>query len=99
MDYEAFLATGDPDFDYALPGDEWDALSLHYTSGTTGNPKGDVYPHRGAYMLALGTVLTWRPPPHPVSRWTLTRFHSNGWGVCWTIATAAGPSVRSPTGH
>src|SRR3546814_6700948 len=75
MDYEAFLATGDPDFDYALPGDEWDAISLNYTSGTTGNPKGVVYHHRGAYLLALGNVLTWSLPPHPVYLWTLPMFH------------------------
>src|SRR3546814_12225842 len=75
MEYEAFLATGDPDFDYALPGDEWDAISLNYTSGTTGNPKGVVYHHRGAYLLAPGNVLTWSLPPHPVHLWTLPMFH------------------------
>src|SRR3546814_3897048 len=93
MDYEAFLATGDPDFDYALPGDEWDAISLNYTSGTTGNPKGVVYHHRGAYLLALGNVLTWSLPPHPVYLWTLPMFHCNGWCFPWTIAAVAGTSV------
>src|SRR3546814_8311629 len=97
MDYEAFLATGDPDFDYALPGDEWDAISLNYTSGTTGNPKGVVYHHRGAYLLALGNVLTWSLPPHPVYLWTLPMFHCNGWCFPWTIAAVAGTRSEKHT--
>ncbi len=92
-DYEAFLEEGDPDFPYALPADEWDAISLSYTSGTTGNPKGVVYHHRGAYLLAVGNVLTWRLPADPVYLWTLPMFHCNGWCFPWTLAAVAGTSV------
>src|ERR1043166_3776682 len=69
-DYETFLAGGDPDFAWAMPGDEWDAIALNYTSGTTGNPKGVVYHHRGAYLLAIGNVLTGSMPKHCVYLWT-----------------------------
>jgi len=93
MEYEAFLATGDANFDWSLPADEWDAISLNYTSGTTGNPKGVVYHHRGAYLLALGNILTWNLPPHPVYLWTLPMFHCNGWCFPWTLAAVAGTSV------
>ncbi len=93
IEYEAFLATGDADFEWSLPGDEWDAISLNYTSGTTGNPKGVVYHHRGAYLLALGNILTWSLPPHPVYLWTLPMFHCNGWCFPWTLAAVAGTSV------
>jgi fatty-acyl-CoA synthase len=92
-EYEDFLATGDPDFDWALPGDEWDAISLNYTSGTTGNPKGVVYHHRGAYLLALGNAFAWNIKPHPVYLWTLPMFHCNGWCFPWTLAATAGTSV------
>jgi len=92
-DYEAFLAEGDPGFPYALPADEWDAISLNYTSGTTGNPKGVVYHHRGAYLLAVGNVLTWRLGSDPVYLWTLPMFHCNGWCFPWTLAAVAGTSV------
>ncbi len=92
-DYEAFLAGGDPDYAWALPGDEWDAIALNYTSGTTGNPKGVVYHHRGAYMNAVGNVLTWAMPHHPVYLWTLPMFHCNGWCFPWTVAAMAGTNV------
>jgi len=93
MEYEAFLETGDADFDWSLPVDEWDAISLNYTSGTTGNPKGVVYHHRGAYLLALGNILTWGLPQHPTYLWTLPMFHCNGWCFPWTLAAVAGTSV------
>jgi fatty-acyl-CoA synthase len=93
MEYEAFLATGDPGFEWSLPADEWDSISLNYTSGTTGNPKGVVYHHRGAYLLAVGNILTWGLPQHPVYLWTLPMFHCNGWCFPWTLAAVAGTSV------
>ena len=79
LDYEAFLAEGDPAFTEITPADEWDAIALNYTSGTTGNPKGVVYHHRGAYLNALGNILVWSMPTHPVYLWTLPMFHCNGW--------------------
>ncbi|HET6222689.1 MAG TPA: acyl-CoA synthetase [Dongiaceae bacterium] len=93
MDYEAFLATGDPEFAWAGPADEWQAISLNYTSGTTGNPKGVVYHHRGAYLLALGNAQVWSMPPQPVYLWTLPMFHCNGWCFPWTITALAGTHV------
>ena len=93
MEYEAFLETGDPEFAWAPPADEWDSISLNYTSGTTGNPKGVVYHHRGAYLLGIGNILTWNLPPHPVYLWTLPMFHCNGWCFPWTLAAVAGTSV------
>jgi fatty-acyl-CoA synthase len=93
IEYEAFLETGDADFAWTLPGDEWDAISLNYTSGTTGYPKGVVYHHRGAYLLALGNVFAWDMNPHPVYLWTLPMFHCNGWCFPWTLAAMAGTSV------
>ncbi len=93
MEYEAFIEGGDPAFEWSPPGDEWDSISLNYTSGTTGKPKGVVYHHRGAYMLALGNILTWNLPPHPVYLWTLPMFHCNGWCFPWTLAAVAGTSV------
>jgi fatty-acyl-CoA synthase len=93
MDYEAFIAQGDPEFAWEMPGDEWDAISLNYTSGTTGNPKGVVYHHRGAYLNALGNVLVWNMPPHPVYLWTLPMFHCNGWCFPWTVTALAGTHV------
>ncbi len=92
-DYEAFLETGDPAFEPELPPDEWDAIALNYTSGTTGNPKGVVYHHRGAYLGAVGNALTWGMPQHPVYLWTLPMFHCNGWTFPWTIAAMAGTNV------
>ena len=75
------------------PEDEWDAIALNYTSGTTGNPKGVVYHHRGAYLNALGNVLVWGMPQHPVYLWTLPMFHCNGWCFPWTITALAGTHV------
>ena len=93
LDYEAFLETGEEDFDWRLPADEWQAISLNYTSGTTGNPKGVVYHHRGAYLNAVGNVMSWSMPQHPVYLWTLPMFHCNGWCFPWTLAALAGTSV------
>ena len=93
LDYEALLETGDEDFDWRLPADEWQAISLNYTSGTTGNPKGVVYHHRGAYLNAIGNVMSWSMPHHPVYLWTLPMFHCNGWCFPWTLAALAGTSV------
>jgi len=93
IEYEAFLETGDPDAPWTMPGDEWTAITLNYTSGTTGNPKGVVYHHRGAYLNAVGNVLVWNLPSHPVYLWTLPMFHCNGWCFPWTLAAMAGTSV------
>jgi 3-(methylthio)propionyl---CoA ligase len=93
IDYEAFLAGGDPAFAELTPADEWDAIALNYTSGTTGNPKGVVYHHRGAYLNALGNVLVWSLRQHPVYLWTLPMFHCNGWCFPWTITALAGTHV------
>ena len=92
-DYEALLAEGDPEFEWAPPGDEWDAISLNYTSGTTGNPKGVVYHHRGAYLNALSNIIDWGMPRHAVYLWTLPLFHCNGWCFAWTMAANAGTNV------
>jgi len=93
LDYEAFLANGDPDHPWLHPDDEWRAYSLNYTSGTTGNPKGVVYHHRGAYLEALGNVLSWGVGRHPVFLWTLPMFHCNGWTMPWAISAVAGTHV------
>jgi fatty-acyl-CoA synthase len=93
IEYEDFIAGGDPDFAWKLPDDEWDAISLNYTSGTTGDPKGVVYHHRGAYLLAIGNVLTGSMPKHCVYLWTLPMFHCNGWCFPWTISVVAGTHV------
>jgi len=93
MDYEAFIADGDAEFEWSLPADEWQAISLNYTSGTTGNPKGVVYHHRGAYMNAIGNLLAWDMNKHPVYLWTLPMFHCNGWCFPWTVAAHAGTNV------
>jgi fatty-acyl-CoA synthase len=93
IDYEAFLASGDPNFAEITPRDEWDAIALNYTSGTTGNPKGAVYHHRGAYLNALGNILVWGMPPFPVYLWTLPMFHCNGWCFPWTVTLLAGTHV------
>ncbi|HZD26544.1 MAG TPA: acyl-CoA synthetase [Alphaproteobacteria bacterium] len=93
MDYEAFLKTGDPDFAWSYPEDEWAAISLNYTSGTTGNPKGVVYHHRGAYLNAVGNAMTWDMGRHPVYLWTLPMFHCNGWCFPWTVTALAGTNV------
>jgi fatty-acyl-CoA synthase len=91
--YEAFLAGGDPAFAWDLPADEWDAIALNYTSGTTGNPKGVVYHHRGAAINAISNILEWDMPKHPVYLWTLPMFHCNGWCFPWTVAARAGVNV------
>ncbi len=93
IEYEAFLASGDPDFAWSPPADEWDAIALNYTSGTTGDPKGVVYHHRGAYLLAAGNLLTGNLGRHPVYLWTLPMFHCNGWCFPWSIVLAAGVQV------
>jgi fatty-acyl-CoA synthase len=93
MEYEQFLAEGSEDFARSAPGDEWDAISLNYTSGTTGDPKGVVYHHRGAALLALGNVVTCGMKKHPVYLWTLPMFHCNGWCFPWSIAAVAGTHV------
>jgi len=91
--YEDFLASGDPNFEWSLPPDEWDAIALNYTSGTTGNPKGVVLHHRGAYLNAVNNVVTWAMPHFPVYLWTLPMFHCNGWCFPWTTALVAGTNV------
>jgi fatty-acyl-CoA synthase len=93
LEYEDFLQQGDPDFAWPMPGDEWDAIALNYTSGTTGDPKGVVYHHRGAYLLAMGNVLTCAMGRHPVYLWTLPMFHCNGWCFPWTLSIVAGLHV------
>jgi fatty-acyl-CoA synthase len=93
IEYEDFIKAGDPDFAWTMPDDEWDAITLNYTSGTTGDPKGVVYHHRGAYLLALGNVLTGSIPKHAVYLWTLPMFHCNGWCFPWTISVVAGTHV------
>ncbi|MBL8445572.1 MAG: acyl-CoA synthetase [Zoogloeaceae bacterium] len=92
-EYEALLATGNPDFVFEQPGDEWDAIALNYTSGTTGNPKGVVYHHRGAYLNSMSNIVSWGMPPHSVYLWTLPMFHCNGWCFAWTMAANSGVNV------
>ena len=91
--YEQFLAEGDPAYAWQWPADEWDAIALNYTSGTTGNPKGVVYHHRGAYLNGVGNILVWGMPHHAVYLWTLPMFHCNGWCFPWTMAANAGTNV------
>ncbi|MBS64515.1 acyl-CoA synthetase [Salinisphaera sp.] len=93
IEYEAFLAEGDADFQWRLPEDEWNAISLNFTSGTTGNPKGVVYHHRGAYLNAMTNAMAWDMPTHAVYLWTLPMFHCNGWCFAWTLAAKAGTNV------
>ena len=91
--YEDFVAQGDAQFAWQMPADEWDAIALNYTSGTTGNPKGVVYHHRGAALNAISNVLEWDMPKHAVYLWTLPMFHCNGWCFPWTVAARAGVNV------
>ena len=92
-EYESFLKEGDPEYEWRWPKDEWEAISLNYTSGTTGDPKGVVYHHRGAYLNALCNIVTWAMPHHAVYLWTLPMFHCNGWTFPWTMAANAGTNV------
>ena len=91
--YDAFLASGDPNFVWSPPADEWQAITLNYTSGTTGNPKGVVFHSRGAYLLAMGNVISASIRAHPVYLWSLPMFHCNGWCFTWTISVVAGTHV------
>jgi len=91
--YEKLLNEGDPSFEWQWPKDEWDAIALNYTSGTTGDPKGVVYHHRGAYLNAVCNIVTWGMPQHSVYLWTLPMFHCNGWTFPWTMAANAGTNV------
>jgi fatty-acyl-CoA synthase len=93
VEYEALLAGAAPEYERAEPADEWQAISLNYTSGTTGNPKGVVYHHRGAHLNAIGNILTWSMPRHSVYLWTLPMFHCNGWCFPWTVAANVGTNV------
>jgi fatty-acyl-CoA synthase len=93
IEYEEFVAGGDPDYAWSMPDDEWDAITLNYTSGTTGDPKGVVYHHRGAYLLAVGNIVTCNMRKHPVYLWTLPMFHCNGWCFPWSISVVAGTHV------
>ncbi len=93
IDYEDFLATGDPAYAWEMPSDEWNAICLNYTSGTTGDPKGVVYHHRGAHLLANGNIITCGMGRHPVYLWTLPMFHCNGWCFPWSICAVAGTHV------
>jgi fatty-acyl-CoA synthase len=93
VEYEDFLREGDEDFAWRMPNDEWDAIALNYTSGTTGDPKGVVYHHRGAHLLAVGNVITCGMGKHPVYLWTLPMFHCNGWCFPWTLSIVAGTHV------
>ena len=93
IEYEAFIAGGDPGYAWRTPADEWEAISLNYTSGTTGNPKGVVYHHRGAALNAASNIIDWGMPRHSVYLWTLPMFHCNGWCFVWTLAANAGTNV------
>src|SRR5476651_853376 len=93
IEYEDFIKDGDPNFAWSMPDDEWDAIALNYTSGTTGDPKGVVYHHRGAYLLGTGNIVTCNMAKHPVYLWTLPMFHCNGWCFPWSISVVAGTHV------
>ncbi|MEC7491021.1 MAG: acyl-CoA synthetase [Pseudomonadota bacterium] len=93
IEYECFIAGGDAEFGWRWPDDEWNACSLNYTSGTTGNPKGVVYHHRGAFLNAIGNLMVWGMEHHPVYLWTLPLFHCNGWCFPWTVAALAGTNI------
>jgi fatty-acyl-CoA synthase len=93
MQYESFLAQGDPDFAWQLPTDEWQSIALNYTSGTTGDPKGVVYHHRGAYLNAMGNALAFGLTPDTAYLWTLPMFHCNGWTYTWAVTLVGGTHV------
>jgi len=93
IEYGDFIAQGDPGFAWTMPDDEWDAITLNYTSGTTGDPKGVVYHHRGAYLLSVGNIVTCSMRKHPVYLWTLPMFHCNGWCFPWSVSVVAGTHV------
>ena len=93
LTYQDFVASGDAQYSWQAPADEWDAISLNYTSGTTGDPKGVVYHHRGAWLNAISNIVGWQMPHHPVYLWTLPMFHCNGWCFPWSLAAVAGTSV------
>jgi fatty-acyl-CoA synthase len=93
VEYETFIADGDPEFAWMMPRDEWDAISLNYTSGTTGNPKGVVFHHRGATLMGYGNIIAAKMPPHPVYLWTVPMFHCNGWCFPWSLSVVAGTHV------
>jgi len=93
IEYDDFVAQGSPEYEWCTPPDEWDSICLNYTSGTTGNPKGVVYSHRGAYVNAISNILEWDMPKHPTYLWTLPMFHCNGWCFPWTVAARAGINV------
>ena len=93
LTYQDFVASGDAQYPWQAPADEWDAISLNYTSGTTGDPKGVVYHHRGAWLNAISNIVGWQMPHHPVYLWTLPMFHCNGWCFPWSLAAVAGTSV------
>ena len=93
IEYESFLKTGDPDFDWSLPADEYAPIALNYTSGTTGRPKGVVYHHRGTFLESMGNITAWAMPAKPVYLWTLPLFHCNGWCYPWTVVAMCGTHV------
>jgi len=92
-DYETFLLSGDKNYKWRLPADEWNAIALNYTSGTTGNPKGVVFHHRGAYLNSIGNIMAWEMPKHPVFLWTVPMFHCNGWCFTWTLAALGATNI------
>jgi fatty-acyl-CoA synthase len=93
LEYEEFIAGGDPEFEWRPPRDEWDAISLNYTSGTTGNPKGAVYHHRGAALMGYGNIIAANMGRHPVYLWTLPMFHCNGWCFPWSLSVVVGTHI------
>jgi len=93
LTYEELVAGGDADFEWSLPEDEWQAMALNYTSGTSGRPKGVIYHHRGAYLISMGTVIAWDLPNHPTYLYVVPMFHCNGWGHAWTMAAVSGTTV------